>query len=72
MPAYSRIWETGFEISASNQFSTVIRCETPRPRTMRPPETSSRVAAVCAIATGVREKIGTTPVPRRARSETDA
>ena len=26
------------------------------------------VATVCAIVAGVREKIGTTPVPRRMRS----
>ena len=72
MPAYSRICVTGFEISAPNQFSTVTWCETPSPSTIRPPENSSIVAAVCAIATGVREKIGTTPVPRRARSVTEA
>ncbi len=35
---------------------------------MRPPENSSIVAAVCAIVAGVREKIGTTPVPSRIRS----
>ena len=39
---------------------------------MRPPESSSIVAAACAIATGVRAKIGRTPVPRRMRSLTDA
>jgi ligand-binding SRPBCC domain-containing protein len=39
---------------------------------MRPPEYSSMVAAVCAMVAGVREKIGTTPVPRRIRSETAA
>ena len=47
-------------------------CETPRPSTIRPPENSSIVAAVCAIAAGVREKIGTTPVPSRTRSVTEA
>jgi len=35
---------------------------------MRPPEYSSIVATVCAIVAGVREKIGTTPVPSRIRS----
>ena len=30
---------------------------------MRPLENSSIVAACCAVATGVREKIGRTPVP---------
>ena len=35
---------------------------------MRPPEYSSIVAAVCAVDTGVREKIGSTPVPSRIRS----
>ena len=39
---------------------------------MRPPENSSMVAAACAIATGVRAKIGTTPVPSRIRSLTEA
>ena len=65
MLAYSRIWVTGFSIFAPYQFSTVILCETPRPSTIRPPENSSIVAAVWAIAAGVREKIGTTPVPSR-------
>ena len=72
MLAYSRIWVTGFSIFAPYQFSTVILCETPRPSTIRPPENSSIVAAVWAIAAGVREKIGTTPVPSRTRSVTDA
>ena len=66
--AYSRICVTGLEISESNQFSTVTLCETPRPSTMRPLEYSSIVAAVCAVETGVREKIGSTPVPSRIRS----
>ena len=72
MPTYSRIWVTGLEILASYQFSTVTWWETPSPRTMRPPENSSMVAAACAIATGVRAKIGTTPVPSRIRSLTEA
>ena len=72
MPAYSRICWTGFEILASNQFSTVTWCETPRPRIIRPPEISSMVAAVCAVAAGVREKIGRTPVPSLIRSVTVA
>ena len=63
---------TGLEILASYQFSTVTWCETPSPSTIRPPENSSIVAAACAIVAGVREKIGTTPVPRRARSLTEA
>jgi hypothetical protein len=54
-------------IFESNQFSTVTWCETPSPRTMRPPDSSSMVAAVCAVETGVREKIGRTPVPTRMR-----
>ena len=65
---YSRIWETGLVIFWPCQFSTVTRCETPRPSTIRPSEYSSIVAAVCAIVAGVRLKIGTTPVPRRIRS----
>ncbi len=72
MATYSRICETGLEILASYQFSTVTWCETPSPSTIRPPENSSIVAAACAIVAGVREKIGTTPVPRRARSLTEA
>ena len=44
---YSRIWVTGLVIVESNQFSTVTWCETPSPRTMRPPDSSSIVAAVC-------------------------
>jgi hypothetical protein len=55
-------------ISPPNQCSTVTWWETPRPSTIRPPDSSSRVAATCAIATGVRAKIGATPVPRRIRS----
>ncbi len=35
---------------------------------MRPPEASSSVAATCAIATGVRAKMGVTPVPSLTRS----
>ena len=65
---YSRIWVTGLVIFWPCQFSTVTRCETPSPRTRRPPEYSSIVAAVWAIVAGVRLKIGTTPVPRRIRS----
>ena len=65
---YSRIWVTGLSIFAPCQFSTVTRCETPSPSTIRPPEYSSIVAAVCAIVAGVRVKIGTTPVPSRIRS----
>ncbi len=71
-PAYSRIWVTGFSIFVPYQFSTVTWCETPMPSTIRPPEYSSIVAAVCAIDTGVRAKIGITPVPSRARSLTVA
>ena len=37
---------------------------------MRPPVASSIVAATCAIATGVRAKIGVTPVPSLTRSVT--
>ena len=59
---------TGLSIFSPCQFSTVTRCETPSPSTIRPPEYSSIVAAVCAIVAGVREKIGTTPVPSRIRS----
>ena len=55
-------------ISASNQFSTVTLWLTPRPITIRPPEYSSIVAAVCAVDAGVREKIGRTPVPSLMRS----
>ena len=66
--AYSRICVTGLEIFESNQFSTVTLWLTPRPMTMRPSEYSSIVAAVWAVETGVREKIGSTPVPRRMRS----
>ena len=65
---YSRIWVTGRSIFAPYQFSTVTLCETPSPSTIRPPENSSIVAAVCAIVAGVREKIGTTPVPSLIRS----
>ncbi len=72
MPTYSRIWAIGLVIFESNQFSTVAWWETPRPRTIRPPDSSSIVAAACAVATGVRAKIGKTPVPRRARWLTDA
>jgi hypothetical protein len=42
------------------------------PSTIRPPEISSIVAAVCAVDTGVREKMGRTPVPRFTRSLTVA
>jgi hypothetical protein len=42
--------------------------DTPMPSTMRPPENSSIVAACCAVAAGVREYIGRTPVPSRMRS----
>ncbi len=52
---YSRISSTGLSIFAPYQPSTVTRWETPSPITMRPPEISSMVAAVCAVATGVRE-----------------
>ena len=69
---YSRICVTGLSIFAPCQFSTVTRCETPRPRTIRPPECSSIVAAVCAMVAGVRVKIGTTPVPSLIRSLTPA
>ncbi len=72
MLAYSRICVTGLVISESNQFSTVTLWETPSPRTMRPPDCSSMVAAVCAVETGVREKMGSTPVPSRTRSVTAA
>ena len=65
---YSRIWVTGLTIFWPCQFSTVTRCETPSPSTMRPSEYSSIVAAVCAMVAGVRLKIGTTPVPSRIRS----
>jgi hypothetical protein len=59
---------TGFSILCPCQFSTVTRCEIPSPSTIRPPEYSSIVATVWAIVAGVREKIGTTPVPSRIRS----
>jgi hypothetical protein len=72
IPVYSRICRTGFVISASNQFSTVTRCETPMPSTIRPPEISSIVAAVCAQEAGVREKMGRTPVPSLIRSVASA
>ena len=52
MATYSRICETGLEILASYQFSTVTWCETPSPSTIRPPENSSIVAAACAIVAG--------------------
>jgi hypothetical protein len=61
--AYSRISATGFSIFEPYQFSTVTRCETPSPSTMRPCESSSMVAAAWAVATGVREWMGRTPVP---------
>ena len=67
-PAYSRISLTGLSIVLPNQFSTVIRCATPRPSTIRPPDSSSMVAAACAVATGVREYMGSTPVPSLRRS----
>ena len=54
----ARLHELWDEIFESNQCSTVAWCETPSPRTIRPPENSSMVAAACVIATGVREKIG--------------
>ena len=38
------------------------------PSTMRPPENSSIVAACWAVATGVREYMGSTPVPSLMRS----
>jgi hypothetical protein len=53
--AYSRISRTGLPISWPYQFSTVTRWDTPRPSTRRPPASSSTVAAICAVATGVRE-----------------
>ena len=68
-PRYSRIWVTGLSIFAPCQFSTVTRCETPSPSTIRPPENSSIVAADWAMVAGVREKIGTTPVPSLIRSD---
>jgi len=54
-PAYSRISGTALPIVEPNQFSTVTWCATPRPSTMRPADSSSIVAAACAVATGVRE-----------------
>ena len=54
-PTYSRISATGRSIDCPYQASTVSRCETPTPSTIRPPESSSIVAAVCAVAAGVRE-----------------
>jgi hypothetical protein len=50
------------------QPSTVTLCETPMPSTIRPPDSSSIVAAVWAVAAGVREYIGSTPVPSLIRS----
>jgi len=61
--AYSRISRTGLSIVCPYQPSTVTWCETPSPSTIRPPDSSSIVAAVCAVAAGVREYIGSTPVP---------
>ena len=65
---YSRISATGCSMCEPNQFSTVTWCDTPMPSTIRPPEYSSIVAACWAVATGVRECIGSTPVPSRIRS----
>src|SRR5918994_1479855 len=50
--AYSRISRTGLSIVWPYQFSTVTRCDTPRPRITRPPAISSTVAAIWAVATG--------------------
>ena len=52
--AYSRISATGLSIVWPCQPSTTGRCETPRPRFRRPSDSSSIVAAVCAIVAGVR------------------
>ncbi len=51
---YSRISATGRSIVCPCQPSTTGRCETPSPSVRRPPESSSIVAAVCAIVAGVR------------------
>jgi hypothetical protein len=66
--AYSRISRTGLPISCPYHGPTVWRWLTPIPSSSRPPENSSIVAAVWAVATGVREYMGRTPVPRRIRS----
>ena len=65
---YSRIAATGRSIFDPYQFSTVTWWETPMPSTIRPPENSSIVTACWAVATGVREYIGSTPVPSLIRS----
>ena len=72
MAAYSRICETGFEIFAPNQFSTVTWCETPSPSTIRPPENSSIVAAACAIVDGRAREDRHDAGTQRARSLTEA
>jgi hypothetical protein len=52
---------------APNQRSVENLAPAPRPSTKRPPDRSSRVAAVWAITRGGREKTGITPVPSRTR-----
>src|SRR5438445_728343 len=51
---YSRVRRSGFPYPTPCQPSTTCGPETPRPRSMRPPESWSRVVAVMAVMAGVR------------------
>jgi hypothetical protein len=63
MSTYSRVRSRGFGNGAPYHPSTTCGPETPSPRVNLPPDNASRVAAVIAVAAGVRADSCTSPVP---------
>src|SRR6059058_6156977 len=63
MSTYSRVRSSGLGNGTPYQPSTTCGPETPSPSDSRPPDKASNVAAVIAVAAGVRADSCTNPVP---------
>ena len=68
MSTYSRVRASGLAKRTPCQPSETCGPETPRPSRNRPPDTASMVAAVIAVAAGLRAGICITAEPRSIRS----
>jgi hypothetical protein len=68
MSTYSRVRSSGFANRTPCQPSDTCGPDTPSPSRNRPPDNASMVAAVMAVAAGVRAGICITAAPRSIRS----
>ena len=65
---YSLMCRAGRSNGSPQRSSTVGLCDSPMPRSSRPPVAALAVSACCASITGWRGNVGTTAVPMRMRS----